>query len=148
MCSSLNILWYCLSLGLEWKLTFSSPVATAECSRFAGTLRAALSHHHVWVQPFPSVTASIAPLVSLNEHGLLGWAWPSQLSLLKLPMLLWVQQLSKSKQRGREPGGLWCRPVSSAALWSWRSHSARPPLYNAVACDCWENVQWKNPCEG
>ena len=28
--NSLNILWHCLSLGLEWKLTFSSPVATAE----------------------------------------------------------------------------------------------------------------------
>ena len=27
--SSLNILWHCLSLGLEWKLTFSSPVAIA-----------------------------------------------------------------------------------------------------------------------
>ena len=26
---SLNILWHCSSLGLEWKLTFSSPVATA-----------------------------------------------------------------------------------------------------------------------
>ena len=26
---SLSILWHCLSLGLEWKLTFSSPVATA-----------------------------------------------------------------------------------------------------------------------
>ena len=31
---SLNILWHCLSLGLEWKLTFSSPVATAEFSKF------------------------------------------------------------------------------------------------------------------
>ena len=30
LCSSLNILWHCFSLGLEWKLTFSSPVATAE----------------------------------------------------------------------------------------------------------------------
>ena len=29
LCSSLSILWHCLSLGLEWKLTFSSPVATA-----------------------------------------------------------------------------------------------------------------------
>ena len=27
---SLSILWHCLSLGLEWELTFSSPVATAE----------------------------------------------------------------------------------------------------------------------
>ena len=32
LCSSLSILWDCLSLGLEWKLTFSSPVATAEFS--------------------------------------------------------------------------------------------------------------------
>ena len=30
LCCSLNILWHCPSLGLERKLTFSSPVATAE----------------------------------------------------------------------------------------------------------------------
>ena len=41
-----NILWHSLSLGLEWKLTFSSPVATAEFSKFAGILSAALSQHH------------------------------------------------------------------------------------------------------
>ena len=35
---SLSILWHCLSLGLEWRLTFSSPVATAEFSKFAGIL--------------------------------------------------------------------------------------------------------------
>ena len=35
-CSSLNSLWHCLSLELEWKLTFSSPVATAEFYKFAG----------------------------------------------------------------------------------------------------------------
>ena len=34
-------------LGLEWKLTFSSPVATAEFSRVAGILSAALSQHHL-----------------------------------------------------------------------------------------------------
>ena len=45
---SLNILWDCLSLGLEWRLTFSSPVATAEFSKFAGILSAALSKHHLW----------------------------------------------------------------------------------------------------
>ena len=44
---SLSILWHCLSLGLEWKLTFSSPVATAEFSKFAGMLSAALSQHHL-----------------------------------------------------------------------------------------------------
>ena len=47
LCNSLIILWHCLSLGLEWKLTFSSPVATAEFSKFAGILSAALSQHHL-----------------------------------------------------------------------------------------------------
>ena len=41
LCGSLSILWHCLSLGLEWKLIFSSPVATAEFSKFAGILSAA-----------------------------------------------------------------------------------------------------------
>ena len=45
--SSLNILWHCLSLRLEWKLNFSSPVATAEFSKFPGILSAALSQHRL-----------------------------------------------------------------------------------------------------
>ena len=36
--SSMSILWHCLSLGLEWKLTCSSPVAAAEFSKFAGIM--------------------------------------------------------------------------------------------------------------
>ena len=44
---SITILWHCLSLDLEWKLTFSSPVATAEFSKFAGILSVALSQHHL-----------------------------------------------------------------------------------------------------
>ena len=44
LCGSLSILWHCLSLGLEWKLTFSSPVATAEFSKFAGFLRSTWLH--------------------------------------------------------------------------------------------------------
>ena len=43
---SLNILWHCLFWRLEWKLTFSSPVATAEFPKFGGKLSAALSQHH------------------------------------------------------------------------------------------------------
>ena len=42
---SLSILWHCLSLGLEWKLTFFSPVATVEFSTFAGIMSAVLSWH-------------------------------------------------------------------------------------------------------
>ena len=42
-----SMLWHCLSLELEGKLTFSSPVATVEFSKFAGILSAALSQHHL-----------------------------------------------------------------------------------------------------
>ena len=42
LCGSLNILWDCLSFGLEGKLNFSSPVATAEFFKFAGVLSVAL----------------------------------------------------------------------------------------------------------
>ena len=35
------------SLGLEWRLTLSSPVATAEFSIFAGILSEAISQHHL-----------------------------------------------------------------------------------------------------
>ena len=45
---SLSILWHCLSLGLEWKLTFSSLVTTAEFSKFAGILSTKLSQDHLW----------------------------------------------------------------------------------------------------
>ena len=47
LCSSLSFLWYCLSLGLEGKQIFSNPVATAEFSKFAVILSAALSQHHL-----------------------------------------------------------------------------------------------------
>ena len=46
-CGSLNILWHCLSLGLEGKLIFFKTVATAEFSKCAGMLSAALSQHHL-----------------------------------------------------------------------------------------------------
>ena len=45
--SSLNIVWHCPSLGLIWKLILSSSVATAEFSRFAGILSAAVYQHHL-----------------------------------------------------------------------------------------------------
>ena len=38
ICGSLNSLCHCLSVGLEWRLTFSSPVATAGFSKFAVSL--------------------------------------------------------------------------------------------------------------
>ena len=47
LCGSLSTLLHCLSLGLEWKLTFSSPEATAEFSIFAGILSAALAQRYL-----------------------------------------------------------------------------------------------------
>ena len=47
LCGNLNILWHCPSLGSERKLTFSSPVAAAEFSKFARILSAAISQHHL-----------------------------------------------------------------------------------------------------
>ena len=41
-CTIVLILWHCLSFGLEWKLIFSSPVVTAEFSKFADILSGAL----------------------------------------------------------------------------------------------------------
>ena len=43
MCGSLNIIWHCPSLGLE----FSSLVATAEFPKLADILSAALSQYHL-----------------------------------------------------------------------------------------------------
>ena len=40
-------LWDWNEMGLEWNLTFSSPVATAAFSKFAGILSVALSQHHL-----------------------------------------------------------------------------------------------------
>ena len=46
-CVVLWVFFDIVSLGLEWKLTFSSPVATADFSKFAGILNAMLSRHYL-----------------------------------------------------------------------------------------------------
>ena len=48
VCVCESILWDCPSLGLEWKLTFSSPVATAEFSRFAAVFPNLLANLQAW----------------------------------------------------------------------------------------------------
>ena len=48
LCGSLNILWHCPSLELKWKLTVSTPVSTAEFSRFAASLSATLITASSW----------------------------------------------------------------------------------------------------
>ena len=43
LCGSVKLLWHCLSLGLEWKVTFSILVVTDEFSKFSWILSATLS---------------------------------------------------------------------------------------------------------
>ena len=89
LCSSLNNLWPCLSLGLEWKLIFSSPVVTAEFSKFAGILSAA-SSFRMWnsstgiPSPLLALFVLMLPKVHLTSHSKMsgsGWViTPSSLS--------------------------------------------------------------------
>ena len=60
----LNILWNCLSFGLELKLTFASTVATDEFSKFDDILNASLLQPHSL--GFLNSSAGIpSPLLSL-----------------------------------------------------------------------------------
>ena len=45
--SSLSILWHSPSSGLEWKLIFSSSVATAEFSKFSDVMSEAIEQYHL-----------------------------------------------------------------------------------------------------
>ena len=87
LCGSLSILWHCLSLGLEWKLTFSNPVATAQFSKFAGIWNAALSQHHLsGLSPPLALFIVMFPKAQLTSHSRMSssrWVWvitPSWLS--------------------------------------------------------------------
>ena len=44
---SLNILWHCSSLGLQWKLNFSRPLATAELSKLLACWVQHFNSHHL-----------------------------------------------------------------------------------------------------
>ena len=102
LCGRLSILWHCLSLGLQWKLTFSSPVATAEFSKFAGILSEALSQ-----PPFR--------------------IWSSSTGIPSPPLALFVVMLPKAHltSHSRMSGSRWVITPS------WLSGSWRSFLYSS-----------------
>ena len=108
LCGSLNILWHCLSLGLAWKRTFSSPVATAEFSKFAGILSAGLSQHHP-----------------------LGF-WNSSAGIPSPPLALFVVRLPKAHLtlHSRTSGSRWVITPPLCLSGSWRSFSYSSSLYS------------------
>ena len=88
LCGSLNVLWHCLSLRLEWKLGSSSPVATTEWHIECSTLTA--SSFRIWNSstgiPSPPVALFVVklPKAHLASHSRMsGSRWvitPSWLS--------------------------------------------------------------------
>ena len=124
----LYILWHCLSLGLEWKLTFSSPVAIAEFSKCAGILSAALSQHQsfsIWNSstgiPSPSLALFVVmlPKAHLTLHSKMsGCRW--------VITPLWLSGSWKSF--------LYSSSVYSCHLFLISSASVRSVLYCAHLC--------------
>ena len=95
----LNILWHCLSLGLEWKLTFSSRVAT-----------------YTWVfQVCWHIECSTFSASSFK-------IWNSSTGILSPPLPLFVVMLPKAHLalHSRMSGSRWVI-ISSWLSGSWRS---------------------------
>ena len=107
LCGSLSILWHCLSFKLEWKLTFSSPVATAEFSKFAGILSVALSQHHLRI-------------------------WNSSTGILSPPLALFIVILPKAHWL-HIPG---CLALDEWITPSWLSQLWRSLLYSSSVYSC------------
>ena len=82
LCGSLNILWSCLSLGLEWKRTFSSPVATAEFSKFAGLLRRLRFYNIITTTGFKTDPEE-------RMHAYISLPWSLRKAFLSLLAILW-----------------------------------------------------------
>ena len=97
LCHSLSILWHCLFLELEWKLTFFSPVATAEFSTFAGILSVALIQYHL-------LGFEIAQLECKSRKSRNTWSnrqiWPWNIdwSMAKVNRVLWRKRTGHTTQ--------------------------------------------------
>ena len=107
LCISLSILWHCLSLGLKWKLTFSSPVATTKFSKFdafelwfwrrllRGTWTARKSNQSILKEISPEYSLEGMMLkLKLQYFGHLMWRTDS------LENILMLRKIEGSRRRG------------------------------------------------
>ena len=109
LCSSLSVLCHCLSLGLEWKLTFSSPVFTAE---FPNLLT-------YWVQHFHRPSFSI---------------WNTSNGIPSLPLALFIVMLPKAHltPHSRMSSSRWVWVITPL----WLSGSWKSSLYSSFVYSC------------
>ena len=104
LCSSLSILWHCPTLGLQWKLTFSSSVATAE---------------------FPQICCHTeCSTLTASSFRILN----SSAEILSVPLALFIVMLSKAHltSHSRMSGSNWVTTPS------WLSRSLKPCIYSSV----------------
>ena len=108
LCGSLNILWHSLSLGLEWKLTFSSPVG------------------HCWV--FQICWHSECRTFTVSSFRI----WNSSTGIPSPLLALFVVMLSKAQltSYSRMSGSRW------VIIPSWLSESCRSFLYSSPVYSC------------
>ena len=107
---NLNILWHCSSLELEWKLTFSSAVATV--------------FQICWHIECSSLTAPSFRI------------WNSSTGILSPPLGLFIAMLPKAHltSHSRMSGSRWVTTPS------WLSGSLRPLLYSSCVYSYYPNI--------
>ena len=128
------ILLHCLSLELKWKLTFSSPVATAEFSKYAGILSPAFSQHHLWWQnQFLSKASLVAQMVKNSLAMQETWVWfPGREDPLEKGMathttilawrIPWTEELGLQSVGSQRVGHDWAtNPFTFTGLPRWPS---------------------------
>ena len=115
LCGSLNILWHCLSLGLEWKLTFSSGMKT-DLFQSCG---------HCWLfQICWLIECSTSTASSFR-------IWNSSTGMPSPPLALFVVMFPKAHltSHSRMSGSRW---VITPSWLSWRSF-----LYSSSVYSCY-----------
>ena len=119
LCSNLSILWHCLSLGLEWKLTFSSPVATAV-------------FHICWHFECKSFTASSFKI------------WNSSTGIPSPPLAMFVVMLPKAHLAShfRMSGSRWVI-IPSWLSGSWRSFLYSSSVYSYYLFFFFSFISWR-----
>ena len=140
LCGSLSILWHCLSLGLEWKLTFSSSVIHT----VHGVLKARILKWWAIPSPVEHILSNLSTMT--RPSWVAPRAWLSFIELDKAVVLVWLDWLVFC-ECGFSVSALWCPLATPTVLlgfllpWPWgmssrllqQSSAAAPYLGRGVS---------------